>query len=87
MTLAELRQVFTTALLDGKDGLRAVVTALRDEFDLKLPFEMSMTIEEILKSFDKILASDGEGKCQCKIEMATFRYKGDPCPHCGDIIG
>ena len=25
--------------------------------------------------------------CKCPIEMATFRYKGDPCPHCGDTIG
>lgn len=24
-----------------------------------------------------------EKKCSCVIEMATFRTKGDPCPHCG----
>lgn len=24
--------------------------------------------------------------CACKIEMATFRIPGEPCPHCGNTI-
>lgn len=25
--------------------------------------------------------------CSCVIEMATFRVKGEVCPHCGGVIG
>lgn len=54
MTLDDLRLVFNTARVDGEDGIRAVVTALRTEM------LGASRLRDIEKLFSKILASDGE---------------------------
>jgi hypothetical protein len=43
----------------------------------------SQVKEIVTKTFSSLPIS----KCECKIEMGTFRVSGAHCPVCGGIIG
>lgn len=62
MTLDDLEKVFWGDQREQPTRVRLarVVRAMRNSFDMQLPFEVSMTIDEILLSFDKILGGDAE---------------------------
>jgi len=63
MTLDDLRLVFNTARVDGKDGIRAVVEAVCGEVaPYYLRNDITVEYGVIKARFRKILTSDGDGK-------------------------
>ena len=65
------------------EALRAERDRLSEALRRCYPVGCSQVKEIVTKTFSSLPIS----KCECKIEMGTFRARGAHCPVCGGVIG
>jgi hypothetical protein len=84
MTLDDLIDVFYEAECKGtdRDAIRAVVAALRDEFEDG--YEHGILMTDIVRRLDDILGNskDEEYRCVQGHDLCNQMYAGPECPYC-----
>ena len=85
-TYFEVRDFSLHDVRDAADALEALV-AERDRLSEALHRCHSVGCSQVKEIVTKTFSSLPISKCECKIEMGTFRALGAHCPVCGGVIG